>query len=196
MSKDLQAVMRKIMKPICLPFLKFKIFVLCPMYSIIFFRSTLPENISSSFRHQTKRISRFERIDEALDVLKAGHLSPFDLILAILDGSNEKYGGYQNEFYKKDNKKLDEFLDLVLSNETGNRKLQKWMESHALDLVYKKVKEEMDNVQCAERLPGTEAITPTFIEDFGRSDSERAPFLTRILLTLAASETAAAKGKK
>ena len=43
--------------------------------SIIFFSTTLPGNISSnSFQHQTKRISHFEQIDEALDILKAGHL--------------------------------------------------------------------------------------------------------------------------
>ena len=138
-------------------------------------------------------MSRFERIDEALDVLKAGHLSPFDLILAILD--DEKYGGYKTEFYKKDNKNLGEFLDLVLSNETGNKKLRKWMEPHALDLVCEKVNEEMDNVRSAERLPGLEAIASTSVENwsvFGHS--ERAPFLTRILLT--AAETAAVKGKK
>ena len=73
--------------------------MLCSIDSIIFFSTTLPESISSSFKRQTKRMSRFERIDEALDVLKARHLSPFDLILAILD--DEKYGGYKTEFYKK-----------------------------------------------------------------------------------------------
>ena len=70
------------------------------------------------------------------------------------------------------------------------------MEPHALDLACEKVNEEMDNVRsAAERLPGLEAIAPTFIENwsvFGHS--ERAPFLTRILLT--AAETAAAKEKK
>ena len=90
---------------------------------------------------------------------------------------------------KKDNENLGEFLDLVLSNETGNRKLRKWMEPHALDLVCEKVNEEMDNVRSAERLPGLEAIASTSVESwnvFGHS--ERAPFLTRILLT--AAETA------
>jgi len=46
------------------------------------------------------RMSQTERIEKALGLLKDGRLSPFDLVLEVLDDENVEYTGYQNELYK------------------------------------------------------------------------------------------------
>jgi hypothetical protein len=45
-------------------------------------------------------MSRSERFAKAIGVLKDGWLSPFDLVLEVLDEYNPEYAGYCNELYK------------------------------------------------------------------------------------------------
>ena len=69
-----------------------------------------------------------------------------------------------------------------------------WMLPHALEVICRKVSDEMDVVQEVEKLPGLDAITPEFIEAWRVSGhQEKAPFLFEILL--AAAETVSAKEK-
>ncbi|KAF8957733.1 hypothetical protein BDZ97DRAFT_1669447 [Flammula alnicola] len=142
----------------------------------------------------SKTFSRAERIENVLNVLRDGRLSPFDLVLDVLDESNPQFSAYRNEFYKAENRKLGQFLDLVLSSTAGKKKLNELILSHALELICEKVTTEMDVVQEAEKLPGLSAITPEFINSWTVSGHrESAPFLFQILLT--AAETASAKEK-
>ena len=138
--------------------------------------------------------SRVQRFEDVLAILREGRLSPFDLILHLLDDANLKYWAYRNELYKEENKKLGEVLELIFSNMLGKEKLKEWILPHALEIVCDKVTDEMDLVQEEERLPGLNAITPEFIKTWRVSGhQEKAPFLFKILLT--AAETASAKEK-
>ena len=138
--------------------------------------------------------SRSQRFENVLDILREGRLSPFDLMVELLDVSNLKYWAYRNELYKEENKKLGEILDLIFSNSPGKEKLKEWMFPHALEVICGKVSDEMDVVREAEKLPGLDAITPKFIETWRISGhQEKAPCLFEILL--AAAETASAKEK-
>jgi hypothetical protein len=77
--------------------------------------------------------SRSQRFEDVLDILREGRLSPFDLMVELLDESNLKYWAYRNELYKEENKKLREILDLIFSNAPGKEKLNEWMLPHALE---------------------------------------------------------------
>jgi len=54
-------------------------------------------------RSHSSRMSWTERIEKALGLLKDRRLSPFDLILEVLDDKNAEYTGYQNKLYKVGN---------------------------------------------------------------------------------------------
>lgn len=139
--------------------------------------------------------TRAQRFEDVLGILREGHLSPFDLMVELLDDSNLKYWAYRNELYKEENKKLSEILELIFSNAPGKEKLTEWMLPHALEVICGKVSDEMDVVQEAERLPGLDAITPEFIKAWRVSGhQEKAPCLFEILS--AAAETKEKNKKK
>jgi hypothetical protein len=136
--------------------------------------------------------SRAQCFEDVLGILREGHLSPFDLMVELLDDSNLKHCAYRNELYKEENIKLSEILELIFSNASGKEKLTEWMLPHALEVICGKVSDEMDVVQKAKKLPGLEAITPEIIKAWRVSGhQEKAPCLFEILL--AAAETASAK---
>ena len=138
--------------------------------------------------------SRAQRFEDVLGILRERRISPFDLVIELLDDSNSKYWAYRNELYEAENKKLNEILDLIFLNAPGKEKLTEWMLPHALEVICRKVSNEMDAVQEAEKLLGLDAITPEFIEAWRISGhQEKAPYLFEILL--AAAETASAKEK-
>ena len=60
--------------------------------------------------------SRAQRFEDVLGILREGRLSPFDLMVELLDDSNLKYWAYRTELYKEENQKFSEILDLVFSN--------------------------------------------------------------------------------
>src|SRR5271169_2160078 len=57
--------------------------------------------------------SRAQRFEDVLGILREGRLSPFDLMVELLDDSSLKYWAYRNELYKEENKKLSEILGLI-----------------------------------------------------------------------------------
>ena len=85
-----------------------------------------PFNICNSFSHRLRhlpaswtppqivyqvhkvmaRMSLSERIQDTLALLRSCHLSPFDLVLEILDEDKPEYSSYRTEFYKEGNEKL------------------------------------------------------------------------------------------
>jgi hypothetical protein len=79
-------------------------------------------------------MSRAERFAKAIDILKGRRLSPFDLILEILDDNNSDYIEYQIELYKDKSSKLQRVLDSILASHSGKQKLWSWMRPHALNL--------------------------------------------------------------
>ncbi len=145
----------------------------------------------------SSRMSRTERIEKALGLLKDGRLSPFDLVLEVLDDENAKYTGYRNELYKVGNQKLSKILDSILATDSGKQKLWSWMRPHALKIVCEVIDEEMDSVTKEELLPGISAITPDFIKSWAVADvCERAPFLTEVLLRAVETSRAKENNKK
>jgi len=68
--------------------------------------------------------SRVQCFEDMLAILHKGRLSPFDLMLHLLDDANLKYWAYHNELYKDENKKLGEILKHIFSNMLGKEKLK------------------------------------------------------------------------
>ena len=138
------------------------------------------------------KILRGDRFTKALGILKAGRLSPFDLILELLNDNNADYAGYRNELYKENNSKLPSILDSILVTSAGKQKLWSWMRPRALEIVCQVIDEEMDSVTKGDILPGISAITPDFIKSWTVADAqEHAPFLKGVLLR--AAQTSLAK---
>ena len=150
------------------------------------------DSISSS---QSSRMSLSERVQDTLAILRGRRLSPFDLILEILDEDKPEYSYHRTEFYKEGNEKLTKILDAILSSGLGKIKLRTWMRQPATtDLFCNVITQEMNNVQKAELLPGIAAITPEFIKNWSIFPRrELAPCLLHILST--AAQTAVAKEK-
>lgn len=133
------------------------------------------------------------RISEILTLLRGGRLSPFDLVLEVLDEYKPQYKAYQVEFYKESNQKLSIILDRIAGNPTGRIKLSTWIKGPGgLGVVCEIISDEMDDVQKAENLSGgLTSITPEFIKSWSISGhSDLAPTLTQILLS--ADETSLA----
>jgi hypothetical protein len=142
-------------------------------------------------------MSRVDRISAALAVLKEGGLSPFDMVLEILDEYNPEYWSYRHELYKEKSSKLALILERIAGSVPGKHKLWTWMRPHSLQLVQQIVEEEMDVVNKFNILPGISAITPEYIEAWSvESSREQAPVLTDILFSAAESVRAKENNKK
>ncbi|KAH8993094.1 hypothetical protein EDB83DRAFT_2509997 [Lactarius deliciosus] len=138
-----------------------------------------------------------ERFGKALALLREGNLSPFDLILEILDDCKPEYTGYRVELYKDGNRKLPRMLDSIHAVDSGRAKLWSWMEPHALEHVCGVIDKEMNLVKETDLLPGIAAIAPDFIKSWTVSSTcDKAPFLTGILLRAAETSLAKEKNKK
>lgn len=144
------------------------------------------------------RMSLSDRISDVLEILRGRRLSPFDLILQILDEDKHQYAQHRNEFYKESNQKLFKILNIILANNAGKRKLRTWIrQAEPLNLVCDIVSEEMTCLQEEYLQPGISAITPEFIKTWTISPHrELAPYLTRILLAAAQTTIAKEKNKK
>ena len=102
-----------------------------------------------------------ERVQDSLTLLRGCRLSPFDLVLEILDESKPEYSYHQTKFYKDGNEKLSKILDAIVSSGPGRSKLRTWMRRPvAVDLFGEVITQEITKVQKAELLPGIAAITP------------------------------------
>ena len=161
-------------------------------------KASEPESPVDSISSSQTRISLSERIQDALALLRGRRLSPFDLILEILDENKPQYSCYRTEFYKEGNEKLSLILDAILASTPGKRKLRTWIQQPAtLDLICDVVTEEMNGVQKADLLHGIADVTPEFIKNWTVSAHwELAPCLLRIISTAAETATAKEKNKK
>ena len=153
------------------------------------------ESPTDSVSSSQSRISLSERIQDTLALLRGCRLSPFDLILEILDEDKDEFSGHRKEFYKEGNEKLFKILDAIVSSGHGRSKLRTWIRRPAaVDLFSDVITQEMNIVQNTDLLPGIAAITPEFIKKWTISPHrELAPCLLRVLST--AAQTADAKEK-
>jgi hypothetical protein len=142
-------------------------------------------------------MSLLERVQDALALLRGCRLSPFDLVLEILDKDKPEYSYHRTEFYKEGNEKLSKILDAIVSSGPGKSKLRTWMRRPvAVDLFGDVITQEINNVQKVELLPGIAAITPEFIKNWTISPHrELAPCLLHILSTVAQTTDAKEKNK-
>ena len=171
---------------------------------------TIPCRLSTSNKDQELDISmppmtesvapmtHESRITEILSLLRGGRLSPFDLVLEVLDKSQPKYSSYQVEFYKENNQKLSMILDKITSSARGKIKFSSWLKSESgLKLVCEIIGGKMDEVQKVEKLSTLASVTPEFIKDWSISGCpELAPCMTEILLAAAETSLAHEKNKK
>jgi hypothetical protein len=67
-------------------------------------------------------MSLSEHVHDTLALLRGCRLSPFDLVLEILDEYKPEYSYYQTEFYKEGNEKLSKILDAIVSSGQGRSK--------------------------------------------------------------------------
>lgn len=171
------------------------------IYDLFFFFHS-PSTPSSPINHTSSpekktRVPRSQHVEAVLQVLRDHWLSPFDLIIAILDDSNPQYSQYRHELYKKENRKLGQIFDHICSNPAGHIKFEESILSRAVDLVCATVSSEIDAVKDKERLPGLSKINPDFILGWNvSSHQETAPVLFQLLVTAAESAAAKEKNKK
>ena len=168
----------------------------------VFIRSrsmSAPSVASNNDEHcpsRSSRISRSDRFANAINVLKDGGLSPFDLMLEVLDQKNPQYDGYRAELFKVNNTKLSKILDLIAAVNVGERKLRSLIRPLALEIVCEAIDKEMDSVAKGEILPGLHAISPEFIKSWTVADvSAQAPTLTCVLKRAAQTSLAKEKNK-
>ena len=173
-------------------------FIYHEIYFILSFEASAGEPESPVNYLAPLQMSLLECILDALAILRGRRLSPFDLILKILDDDNPQYSYHRMEFYKDSNQKLSKILDVILTNDAGKRKLQSWIQQPAvIDLVCNAVSGEMKHVQKADLLPGIAAITPNLIKTWTISAHHKlAPFLSQILSTAAQTMITKEKNKK
>ncbi|KAJ7923963.1 hypothetical protein B0H13DRAFT_1864431 [Mycena leptocephala] len=84
-----------------------------------------------------------------------------------------------------------------MSDQNGKQKLSQCMEPHLLDLACDTVAEEMETRRKNSILPGIEAVTPAFMENWNLDQQvDHSPFLSQILETAAQTERAKLHNKK
>ena len=154
-----------------------------------------PVDSISSSQTPMARMALSDRIQDVLSLLRRHRLSPFDLVLELLDDSKPQYVFYRTEFYKEENEKLSRILVAIISTDSGKRKLHTLIrQPPILDLFCDVITDEMNTVQKAELMPGIGAVTPEFIRNWTVSTHQGlVPCTQRILL--AGAETSLAKEK-
>ena len=85
------------------------------------------ESPTDSVSSTQSRMSFSERVHDTLALLRGRRLSPFDLVLEILDENKPEYSYHRTEFYKEGNEKLSRILDSIVSSGPGRSKLRTWM---------------------------------------------------------------------
>ena len=136
---------------------------------------------------------------DVLKMISDASRSPLDLILDILDPSQDKHELYRSRWFSPArHSKLSDLLDSIFAHPKGQDLILQWMKPHALDFICSTVASEMDLVTKELSLPSVEHVSPAFISNWSlESVIEPAirlcPSLIRILE--AAAQTGEAKQK-
>jgi hypothetical protein len=138
------------------------------------------------------------KVSEALSWLSGAGVSPFELLLHLLDEGNDMYRPYRAELFKETNKRLFAILDLISGSKDGRKKLQEWLKSPAgTAVVGKAIHDEMDGLREEHHLKGVADISPEYIMDQQPATfADNAPFMISLLRAAAQSERQAAINTK
>lgn len=135
-----------------------------------------------------------------LDILRDARLSPFDLVLHLLDKSKDEYAQFRSYLYDDDSTKLFKILDLITEHTVGRSKFQEWLRrSAAFEVVTEIIHDEMERVRKADLLTGVADITPTYIQSHPILEPRRndlAPCLIRVLTAASQTNRAREENKK
>ena len=74
-------------------------------------------------------------------------MSPIDILIDVLDPSDEKHQYYRQALYRDDASKLHILLDHIIANPNGKQKMDDWMAPHAIDYTCDIVDAEMEAVK-------------------------------------------------
>jgi hypothetical protein len=142
-------------------------------------------------------MTRTQRIETVLTFLREGKLSPIDILIDVLDPSDEKHQSYHEELYKADASKLQVLLDNIMDDPKGKRKMDEWMRPHAVDFTCQIVDAEMEAIKKKLSMAVSD-VTPDFMASWslnGNHALESTPVLSRVLTSAAQSSQAAARNK-
>ena len=136
-------------------------------------------------------------------VLKAiadARRSPLDLILDILDTSQDEYEQYRLRWFSPSCNKLSGLLDGIFVHPKGRDLLLSWMHPHCLETVCLSVASEMDLVVKELSLPSIEHVSTEFISNWTlervvEPATRLCPSLLRILEAAAQTQEAKRKNK-
>ena len=134
-------------------------------------------------RTRAPRKTLAQKVYGLLPVFKETKLSPFDVILAILDEDNYQFKDYRKELYKASSSKLEKILSLVSATENGREKLSEWIRGEAgTSCIGDAIAQEMDAVRDTYTLSGLADVSPQYIRN--HEDDvfvNEAPFTMKIL---------------
>jgi hypothetical protein len=142
------------------------------------------------------RSSDYEKIDSIIQYLRSLQISPFQLILQVLNPDDWHYDQSRNHLYREDSTRLSDLVEAIMRDKDGKRKLLECMRPHLLDFACCTVAEQMAERRATSILSGIGVVTPEFIDAWNIEDEiDTTPFLTRILETAAQTEHAKAHNK-
>ncbi|KAJ3992374.1 hypothetical protein F5050DRAFT_1811554 [Lentinula boryana] len=90
--------------------------------------STASEDFASS--PSERGISRTNRIQSSLDILRAGRISPVEFLTEVLDVTNPRSAQFRGKLYSKTNKRLDDLLDKIVEDPMGEAMVEDWFRRH------------------------------------------------------------------
>ncbi|KAF7371830.1 hypothetical protein MVEN_00039800 [Mycena venus] len=123
-------------------------------------------------------------------------ISPFQLILQVLNPDDWHYDYYRNHLYREDSTRFSDLIEAIMRDEHGKMKLLECMRPHLLDFACSTVAEQMEERRATLILSGIGVITPEFINAWNiEEEVDTTPFLTHILETAAQTEHAKAHNK-
>lgn len=147
------------------------------------------------------RLSRHERIQSAIDILRAGRVSPMDFLNAIADAESDRYKMHKKYLYSKNGKaKLRELLDNIMEDKRGKGIILEWMEPHALQQVSQRISQGMKPLGKVINTTTTQ-LTPKDLRDWTLADSgkivtEENPELMHVIRTASRSVRSEKNTKK
>ncbi|TEB38018.1 hypothetical protein FA13DRAFT_1751836 [Coprinellus micaceus] len=147
----------------------------------------------ASFIHHKRAPKRplAEKVADILPAFKEANISPFDLVVALLDETREEFRAYRTAIYKPSNKKIHSILDTISSStQGGSEKMTSWMKGEkGASFVSGIVGKEMDEIKPSYTLKGLKDVTPEYIQDADIDNFvKKAPFTVTIVR--AAAQTA------
>jgi hypothetical protein len=128
----------------------------------------------------------------AIKFLRAGRLSPMDLLSSVLDPRNQ-VDGFRAQLFATGDNRLADLLNLVMEDPKGKGKVVDWMRPHAVDIVCEDIDNEMKDLSASFSMNVADAM-PEFLSNWTLKDAvitpaqTSAPKLLRILTRAAQTD--------